>query len=157
MDPDQVNDLLSDAASTFPKNAEEVADWLTTTKAGNSILRDAFYSTAGQSVVAELLDRNQTYVLVKVHADGWVEVMCDDRRVQVEILDLPPSLPHDGLVNELADLLARPRFREANYWPTNCRATKMVRMLPVRQWVEAENKRDCELFIIDGLRKLEES
>jgi hypothetical protein len=143
-----VNRLLSEAIGGL--DPERVLSWLLGTQQGNLALREAIYSRQGQEIVWELLGRDTIHVLVKVHGDGWVEVMADDRRVRAEIIDLPPSRTDDDLVDALADLMVRPCFRDANKWPTNRKAARMVRLRSTMVWCQEEEQRDADLAVLEA-------
>lgn len=146
-----VNKLLDEAIGGL--DPEEVLDWMLHTQQGLLTLREAIYSRQGQEMVGQLMDRETVHVLVKVHGDGWVEVMADDSRVRAEIVDLPPSRHDDDLVNELADLLVRPGFRDANKWPTNRKAARMVRLRSTRVWCQEEAARDASLAVLEAVNR----
>ena len=152
---DEINDHFAEASGTpFPKTAEEVIDWLITTRTGHTALLDAVFSDQGQALLNEILDRQMIHVLVKVFGDGVVEVMASDRRVLAQIVSLPPFRQgqDEGLLDELCNLLVKGGFRQANYWPTNRRASDKIKPQSTAQWASDQAQRDFELIVLEGLK-----
>jgi hypothetical protein len=151
-----VNDLLSEAAEDRLPNPERLINWLLRTRGGRLALLEAMLSNVGHELLAERSGYETIHVLVKVTGDGFVEVMCEDRRVRAEIIELPDSMR--GQLNEeldeLTNLLASPQGRVANYWPTNRRAARQCDLLSVKEWAEKEEWNEFSLAVIRGLEEL---
>ena len=151
-----MDDLNEDSPTLKLTTEKQVCQWLTKTKAGQKALFEALYSTEGQRLLDEYLDRDTIHVLVKVHGDGWVEVMSDDRRVRAEIIDLPSTERGLHDLNDLANLIASVPGIACNYWPTNRKAAMMCRFMSVFNWCHSETQKDADLQFLEVLKTLEE-
>lgn len=137
---------------------EGLVKWLTTTKFGQDAIREAIYSPAGQKLLAELLEREQTtHVLVKAWGDGMVEVFAE-RHVRVKVVGMPATddPKEEVLAEEWLDVSLKPCFAGVNY-PSWKRGGEYVPPYwSFREFVESAWWRENGPLLLDEIKRFRE-
>ena len=99
-------------------NAENLLSFLTTSRYGKMLLREAVFGGQAEWLVNELLDQNRaSYVLVKAYHDGYVEVYGEkDVYAKIVLLGRSVTFPeHEVLLEKAVDGTLSPGHRSVHF------------------------------------------
>ena len=138
---------------------ESLTRWLCTTKWGAEVIRDVLHSREGRLHYQEHVERElacrPTYVLVKAHADGLVEVF-GERHVRVQIVALPASdnAVFERLYDEWVRLNLKPNYAAVDY--ANCkRATEYVTPYwSASEFLQGELNKQQDVAFLEELKEV---